>query len=82
MPALSQLQREYAKKGIQFVGLGVDSNKNVQAFLQKVKVAYPVYVTGFGGVDLSRAFGNNAGGLAVCWSLHRRQSAMRCARQN
>lgn len=63
MPALSQLQREYAKKGIQFVGLGVDSDKNVQAFLQKVKVAYPIYVTGFGGADLARAFGNNAGGL-------------------
>ncbi|MFM0501076.1 TlpA family protein disulfide reductase [Paraburkholderia caffeinilytica] len=63
MPALSQLQREYAKKGIQFVGLGVDSDKNVQAFLQKVNVAYPVYVTGFGGADLARAFGNTAGGL-------------------
>jgi thiol-disulfide isomerase/thioredoxin len=63
MPELSQLQRDYAKKGIQFVGLGVDSDKNVQAFLQKVKVAYPVYVTGFGGADLARAFGNTAGGL-------------------
>ena len=63
MPALSQLQREYAKKGIQFIGLGVDSEKNVNAFLQKVTVAYPVYVTGFGGADLARAFGNNAGGL-------------------
>lgn len=63
MPALSQLQRDYAGKCIQFVGLGVDSDKNVQAFLQKVKVAYPVYVTGFGGADLARAFGNSAGGL-------------------
>lgn len=63
MPALSQIQREYAKKGIQFVGLGVDSEKNIQTFLQKVKVAYPIYVTGFGGADLARAFGNNAGGL-------------------
>ncbi|SMG57299.1 TlpA family protein disulfide reductase [Paraburkholderia susongensis] len=63
MPALSKLQREYEKKGIQFVGLGVDSEKNIQAFLQKVKVAYPIYVTGFGGADLARAFGNNAGGL-------------------
>ncbi|HEX7935903.1 MAG TPA: TlpA disulfide reductase family protein [Paraburkholderia sp.] len=63
MPELSQLQRDYAKKGIQFVGLGVDSEKNVQSFLQKVKVAYPVYVTGFGGADLARAFGNTAGGL-------------------
>ncbi|OLL29890.1 redoxin [Burkholderia sp. SRS-W-2-2016] len=63
MPELSQIQREYASKGIQFVGLGVDSEKNIQTFLQKVKVAYPIYVTGFGGADLARAFGNNAGGL-------------------
>jgi thiol-disulfide isomerase/thioredoxin len=63
MPALSQLHREYTKKGIQFVGLGVDSTKNVQTFLQKVKVDYPVVVAGFGGADLARAFGDNAGGL-------------------
>jgi thiol-disulfide isomerase/thioredoxin len=63
MPALSQLQREYSHKGIEFVGLGVDSDKNVQAFLQKVQISYPVFVIGFGGADLARAFGNNAGGL-------------------
>jgi len=63
MPELSALSREYAKKGIQFVGVGVDSAANVKAFLQKVKVQYPVYIAGFGGADLARAFGNNAGGL-------------------
>ena len=63
MPALAQLHRQYAKKGIQFIGLGVDSEKNVKAFLQKVNVDYPVYVAGFGGADLARAFGNTAGGL-------------------
>lgn len=63
MPTLAQLHHQYAKKGIQFVGLGVDSDKNVQAFLQKVRVDYPVYVIGFGGADLARAFGNMAGGL-------------------
>jgi thiol-disulfide isomerase/thioredoxin len=63
MPALSALQREYQKKGITFIGLGVDSEKNVNDFLKKVPVDYPVYVTGFGGADLARSFGNNAGGL-------------------
>jgi thiol-disulfide isomerase/thioredoxin len=63
MPALSSMQRDYQKKGITFIGLGVDSEKNINDFLQKVKVDYPVYVTGFGGADLARAFGNNAGGL-------------------
>src|ERR1700754_1856508 len=60
MPSLSQLHREYAKKGVEFVGLGVDSDKNVKAFLQKVRVDYPIYVIGFGCADLARAFGNNA----------------------
>ncbi|WP_244847250.1 TlpA disulfide reductase family protein [Caballeronia sp. SL2Y3] len=63
MPTLSALQREYQKKGITFIGLGVDSEKNVNDFLKKVPVDYPVYVTGFGGADLARSFGNNAGGL-------------------
>ncbi|WP_322015983.1 TlpA disulfide reductase family protein [Paraburkholderia sp. J12] len=63
MPELSALQREYAKKGIQFLGLGVDSSTNIKTFLQKVHVDYPVYVAGFGGADVARAFGNMAGGL-------------------
>ncbi|SAK83787.1 redoxin domain-containing protein [Caballeronia hypogeia] len=63
MPELSAIHREYASKGITFIGLGVDSEKNVNDFLQKVKVDYPVYITGFGGADLARSFGNNAGGL-------------------
>ncbi|WJF89889.1 TlpA disulfide reductase family protein [Paraburkholderia bonniea] len=63
MPELVALHHEYAKKGVQFIGLGVDSEQNVKAFLQKVNVDYPVYVTGFGGAELARAFGNQAGGL-------------------
>jgi thiol-disulfide isomerase/thioredoxin len=63
MPALSGLQRQYAKKGVAFVGIGVDSAKNVSQFLSKVKVDYSIYVAGFGGADLARQFGNNAGGL-------------------
>jgi len=63
MPELSAISREYAKKGIQFVGVGVDSASNVKTFLQKVKVEYPVYIAGFGGADLARAFGDQAGGL-------------------
>jgi thiol-disulfide isomerase/thioredoxin len=63
MPELSALQREYAKKGIQFVGLGVDSAANIKNFLKKVPVDYPIYIAGFGGADVARAFGNTAGGL-------------------
>lgn len=63
MPELSALQREYAKKGIQFVGVGVDSAANIKTFLKKVPVDYPIFIAGFGGADVARAFGNTAGGL-------------------
>ncbi|MGA7815793.1 TlpA family protein disulfide reductase [Caballeronia sp.] len=63
MPSLAVLQREYAKKGITFIGVGVDSEKNVNEFLQKIPVGYPIYIAGFGGADLARSFGNNAGAL-------------------
>ncbi len=63
MPALADLSRQYASKGVQFVGIGVDSEQNVQAFLRKVPVDYPIFISGFGGADLARSFGNTAGGL-------------------
>jgi thiol-disulfide isomerase/thioredoxin len=63
MPALSALHQEYAKKGIQFAGIGVDSAANVNAFLKKVRVSYPVYIAGFGGTELARSLGDRTGGL-------------------
>jgi thiol-disulfide isomerase/thioredoxin len=63
MPALSSLSQQYAAKGIQFIGIGIDSAANITAFLNKVPVKYPVYVAGFGGAEITRSFGNNVGGL-------------------
>lgn len=63
MPTLAGLARQYAGRGVQFVGIGVDSEKNVQSFLHKVPVDYPIFVSGYGGADLARRFGNIAGGL-------------------
>jgi len=63
MPELSAMQTQYLSKGIQFVGIGIDSPDNIKEFTKKVKVTYPIYVAGFGGADLARAFGNSAGGL-------------------
>lgn len=63
MPELSAIQNQYSQKGIQFIGIGIDSADNIRGFLKKLSVSYPIYVAGFGGADLARAFGNSAGGL-------------------
>jgi thiol-disulfide isomerase/thioredoxin len=63
MPELSALQKEVAAKNIQVIGLGIDTPSNIADFAKKVQIAYPVYVAGMGGSDLSRQFGNKDGSL-------------------
>ncbi|ABC36532.1 thioredoxin family protein, putative [Burkholderia thailandensis E264] len=63
MPELVRLSREYEKKGVRFIGIGVDSEQNVKNFLKKVPVDYPIVISGYGGADLARNFGNTAGAL-------------------
>lgn len=53
MPELVRLSREYEKKGVRFIGIGVDSEQNVKNFLKKVPVDYPIVISGYGGADLA-----------------------------
>jgi thiol-disulfide isomerase/thioredoxin len=63
MPELSELQRQYAAKNLQIIGIGIDSPSNIAEFAKKFNIAYPVYVAGIQGTELSRQLGNKAGGL-------------------
>jgi thiol-disulfide isomerase/thioredoxin len=63
MPELTALHQEYEARQVAFVGIGIDSADNIRQFLQKVPVNYPLAVAGFAGTELSRNFGNAAGGL-------------------
>ncbi|MEJ7805218.1 MAG: TlpA disulfide reductase family protein [Telluria sp.] len=63
MPELSQLAVDNAVKGINVIGIGIDSPTNIAEFASKLKIAYPLYVAGMSGTDLSRQFGNSNGGL-------------------
>jgi thiol-disulfide isomerase/thioredoxin len=63
MPELSSLQAEQAKNNVQIIGIGIDSAANIRAFAEKYKIAYPLYVAGMAGGELSRQMGNHAGGL-------------------
>ncbi|MFB9243971.1 redoxin family protein [Massilia antarctica] len=63
MPELSDLAREHSAKHINVIGIGIDSPTNIAEFATKFKITYPIYVAGINGTELSRKFGNNAGGL-------------------
>jgi thiol-disulfide isomerase/thioredoxin len=58
MPAFARLQDRHAARGVQFVGIALDTADNVRAFAEAHPVNYPLLIGGPAGVDLARQFGN------------------------
>ncbi|WP_184414911.1 TlpA family protein disulfide reductase [Rhodocyclus tenuis] len=67
MPGFARLQRKFADKGVQFVGIALDNADNVRTFLQSTPVDYPQLLAGDDGSDLARAVGNSS--LALPYTL-------------
>lgn len=63
MPELASLAQASAAKGINIIGIGIDSPANISQFATKFKIGYPLYVAGMSGTDLARELGNTGGGL-------------------
>jgi peroxiredoxin len=63
MPELSALHAELQRKGINIIGIGIDSPANITEFAVKYKIVYPLYVGGMSASELARQLGNQAGGL-------------------
>ncbi|MCQ9615463.1 TlpA family protein disulfide reductase [Paenalcaligenes niemegkensis] len=61
MPDLDVLSQQFPEIG--FLGLAVDTSRNVEKFLKKVPVQYPVLIAGHAGVEHMRNLGNKKGGL-------------------
>ena len=61
MPDLEALHAKH--QGVHIVGLAVDTVVNVEKFITKVQVSYPLLITGHGGIQLMRTLGNKQGGL-------------------
>lgn len=63
MPGFIRLQEKYAGQGLQFVGIALDEQDKVQAYVDEIGVNYPVLLGGMGAVMLGQAAGNRLGGL-------------------
>ena len=61
MPELEAMHQDYPD--IQFIGIAIDSSRNVTRFLERIPVTYDLYVAGHGGVKTMRELGNKKGGL-------------------
>ncbi len=63
LPELVELQKDFAGKNFQIIGIGIDSRSNMQDFAKKHQISYPLLVGGMEGTAVSKQFGNEAGGL-------------------
>ncbi|MGA8007653.1 MAG: TlpA disulfide reductase family protein [Burkholderiales bacterium] len=76
IPMLVALSKEMAPKGVQIVGIALDSAVKVGEFARDYKVTYPLVIAGSDGIDLMRATGNQLGGLPYTAFLDRRGRIM------
>lgn len=59
MPAFSRVQQVYANKGVQVIGIALDSADSVRSFSDRYPVAYPLLIGGAKGVELASQFGDS-----------------------
>lgn len=63
MPELSEIQNDYGARGLQVIGIGIDSTENIRQFAVRTPMSYPLLIAGAGGHELTRHFGNTSGSL-------------------
>lgn len=64
MPELSSLyENKLKKQNIEMIGIAIDNANNIQNFLDKTPVKYPILIGGFNGTTFAKKLGNKEGGL-------------------
>ena len=71
IPLFIRLRREYAVKGVEFVGISIDQAVKVAEFAKQFHIDYPLVLAGIEAVELSRRAGNKAGVLPFTVILDR-----------
>ena len=63
MPELDELYPQLQAQNVELIGIAIDSPSNVQQFLLKTPVNYPIVLAGMTGTELGKILGNQQGGL-------------------
>ncbi len=71
IPLLNALQKNYAARGVQIVGIAVDNLDAVKQFMHAVPVSYPVLIGDQEAIELIEAYGDRAGALPYTVFINR-----------
>lgn len=63
MPDLATLQQKFAGKGVQVVGVSIDTAENVKTFQQQYKIPFPLLIAEPEVAQWTTELGNTAAGL-------------------
>ncbi len=58
IPGFISLQKEYADKNVQFIGIAIDQNEPVADYIKMVNINYPILVAAENGTELVVKLGN------------------------
>ena len=61
MPMLANVQRQFQDKGLQIVGIAVDSRENVLKFSESMPMGYPLCPDEVRAIEFSKRLGNRLG---------------------
>ncbi len=63
LPALVELQKQYADKNLQFIGIAIDDAEPVTQFLSNMNINYPMLIAAQSGIELAYNLGNFASAI-------------------
>jgi len=63
MPAFIKLQNQFAKQGLQVIGVAIDQVDLVEAFADSIGVNYPILVGENSAINVTQDYGNQYGQL-------------------
>jgi len=59
IPEFIELQKQYADKDLQFIGIAIDDAESVEKYLTSININYPMLVDDMAGINLAHQLGNN-----------------------
>jgi len=59
IPEFIELQKQYADKGLQFIGIAIDDAESVETYLTSININYPMLIGDMAGINLAHQLGNN-----------------------
>jgi thiol-disulfide isomerase/thioredoxin len=73
IPALIEIQRDYASHGVRVLGISFDGEEQVRRFAEEYQIDYPLFLTGNRSAMYNAAFDNPSGSLPYTALLDRNQ---------